>query len=141
MLSCATQVLWGLGWAFSGGADVAWLADELDRPEKIDRVLAARSRWELCGGGTGLASFGMLAWAAGLPAAIVTSGAGVALLGIFVAIRFPEDNFTRVRRPKTVFRNGLSLSMPAAFGASAALMASVGAVVRVPLLTTRTQHS
>jgi hypothetical protein len=28
-ISLCTQVLWGLGWAFSGGADVAWLADEL----------------------------------------------------------------------------------------------------------------
>jgi hypothetical protein len=26
-LIVATQVLWGLGWAFSEGADVAWLTD------------------------------------------------------------------------------------------------------------------
>jgi MFS family permease len=29
-LIIATQVLWALGWAFSGGADVAWLTDEFD---------------------------------------------------------------------------------------------------------------
>src|SRR5256885_2268406 len=27
-----TQVLWGLGWGFSSGADVAWITDELDEP-------------------------------------------------------------------------------------------------------------
>ena len=37
-LIVATQVLWGLGWAFSEGADVAWLNDELDRPDRIDRL-------------------------------------------------------------------------------------------------------
>ncbi len=29
-LLVATQVLWGSGWAFSSGADVAWMTDELD---------------------------------------------------------------------------------------------------------------
>src|SRR5438105_12833115 len=28
----ATQMLWGLSWTFTSGADVAWLTDELDRP-------------------------------------------------------------------------------------------------------------
>ena len=32
-----TQVLWGLGWAFSTGADVAWLADELDQRDRTAR--------------------------------------------------------------------------------------------------------
>ena len=35
-LLVVTQVLWGLGWAFSGGADVAWLTDELDRPDSSE---------------------------------------------------------------------------------------------------------
>ena len=30
-----TQVLWGLGWAFLTGAEVAWLTDELDRPDRV----------------------------------------------------------------------------------------------------------
>ena len=42
-------------------------------------------------------AFGLLGWAAGLPAAIVASGAAMALLGVFVAVRFPEDNFTPVQ--------------------------------------------
>ncbi len=96
-LILCTQVLWALGWAFSGGADVAWLTDELGQPGQIARVLAARARWDLTGGGTGGIAFGLLGWAVGLPAAIVASGAAMALLGVFVAVRFPEDNFTPVQ--------------------------------------------
>ena len=61
-----TQALWGLGWAFSNGADVAWLADELDRPDRIDRVLTASARWSLFGGATGMVAFGVLGWASNL---------------------------------------------------------------------------
>jgi hypothetical protein len=35
------------GWAFSGGADVAWLTDELGQPGRIARVLATRAQWDL----------------------------------------------------------------------------------------------
>jgi MFS family permease len=96
-LILCSQVLWGLGWAFSGGADVAWLTDELAQPGRIAQVLAARARRDLTGGMAGVIAFGLLSWAVGLPAAIVTSGAAMALLGVFVAVRFPENNFTPVR--------------------------------------------
>jgi MFS family permease len=110
-----TQVLWGLGWAFSSGADVAWLTDELGQPGRIDRALTARARWELTGGATGMIAFGVLGWAAGLGPAIVASGAGMALLGAFVAARFGEDNFTPVRQHRwsaslSIFRRGLRLA-------------------------------
>jgi hypothetical protein len=95
LIGCA-QVLWGLGWAFSGGADVAWLTDELGQPGRIARVLAVRARRDLAGGAAGVIAFGLLAWVAGLSAAIVASGAAMALLGVFVAATFPEDNFTPV---------------------------------------------
>jgi len=114
-LILVTQVLWGLGWAFSTGADVAWVTDELDRPDRIARVLTARARWDLLGGVTGLVAFGALGRAAGLAAAIVVSGAAMALLGVFVAIRFTEDNFVpaRGRRWSTsllIFRRGITLA-------------------------------
>jgi len=114
-LIVATQVLWGLGWAFSGGADVAWLSDELGRPDRVARVLAARARRDLAGGATGLVVFGALGWAAGLAAAIVVSGTAMALLGAFVAARFAEDNFVpepgrRRNASLLAFRRGLALA-------------------------------
>jgi MFS family permease len=110
-----TQALWGLGWAFSNGADVAWLADELDRPDRIDRVLTASARWSLVGGATGMIAFGVLGWASSLPTAIVVSGLGMAVVGIFVAVRFSEHNFTRTRAQRwtaslSIFRRGLALA-------------------------------
>jgi predicted MFS family arabinose efflux permease len=111
----ATQVLWGLGWAFSSGADVAWLTDELGQPGHIDRALTARARRELADGAIGMIAFGVLGWVAGLGPAIVASGAGMVVLGVFVAARFPEDNFTPVRQHRwsaslSIFRRGLTLA-------------------------------
>jgi MFS family permease len=89
-----TQVLWGLGWSFSTGADVAWVTDELNRPDRIARELTARARWDLAGQATGMVAFGLLGWAAGLATAIVISGLAMGLIGLFVATRFTENNFT-----------------------------------------------
>jgi len=110
-----TQVLWGLGWGFSSGADVAWVSDELDQTGRIDRVLTARARWDLVGGATGMVAFGLLGWAASLATAIVVSGAGMALLGICVAVWFSEDNFTptheqRLSASLSIFRRGFTLA-------------------------------
>jgi predicted MFS family arabinose efflux permease len=115
-LIVVTQVLWGLGWAFSGGADVAWLTDELGRPDRIDRVLTARARRDLAGSATGMLGFGVLGWAFGLAPAVVASGAGMAVVGLFVAARFTEDNFTPVPERRwsaslSIFRRGLTLSL------------------------------
>lgn len=44
-----TQMLWGLSWTFASGADVAWVTDELDRPEKISGVLVRSGRAQLTG--------------------------------------------------------------------------------------------
>jgi MFS family permease len=114
-LVIVTQVLCALGWACSIGADVAWLTDELNQPGRIARVLAARARRDLAGGAVGMIGFGLLAWAAGLATAIIASGAGMALTGLFVAVRFPEDNFVRASgrawtASLAVFRRGLSLA-------------------------------
>ena len=70
----------------TSGADVAWITDELDRPERTARLLTARARWDLVGGASGMVTFGVLGWATELATAIVISGVGTALLGLFVAV-------------------------------------------------------
>jgi MFS family permease len=114
-LLLVAEVLWGVGWGFSSGADVAWITDELCQPGRIAKVLTARARWESVGGAAGLAAFGTLGWAAGLSAATVVSGVGMALVGVFVAARFAEDNFTPVRGPRwaaslVILRRGVALA-------------------------------
>jgi predicted MFS family arabinose efflux permease len=110
-----SQVLWGLGWACSIGSDVAWITDALGDAGRIARILTARGRRDLVGGATGMASFGLLGWAAGLSTAIVASGVGMALLGGYVATRFSEDNFVPARERRwhaslSIGRRGLVLA-------------------------------
>jgi MFS family permease len=110
-----TQSLWGLGWAFASGADVAWITDELAAPQRSDRVLAAQARWGLLGSPAGVALLGALAWATTLRTAIVTSGLAMVLLGAFVA-RWPETNFVpadagrRWHEAMARFRRGFRLA-------------------------------
>lgn len=110
-----TQVLWGLGWTFSSGADVAWVTDELNEPGRIGSVLIARARWELVGAAGGMVGFALLAWSTSLPVAIVIAGAGMIALGLLVALRFTEHNFTptrehRWRASASIFRRGVTLA-------------------------------
>ena len=110
-----SQMLWGLAWTFSSGADVAWLTDELDEPARVAGVLVAGARWEQLGAAAGLLGFGLLAWATDLGPAIVLSGAAMIALGVFVALRFPEHRFTparenRWRASAAIFRRGLALA-------------------------------
>jgi hypothetical protein len=93
----ATQMLWGIAWTFASGADVAWVTDELNRPERTAAVLAAQARWQQIGAAVGMLGFGALAWAAGRGTAMVTAGVLMALLGLYVLTRFPEQHFTPTR--------------------------------------------
>ena len=102
-----TQILWALGWSFSGGADVAWLNDELNQPQQVDRVLMARARSDLTGSSIGMIAFGLLAAVIGLGSAVVITGSGIALAGRFVAMRFPEKKFNPIRHKR--WRASLSI--------------------------------
>jgi hypothetical protein len=111
----ATQMLWGLSWTFSSGADVAWLTDELDQPGRITTVLTASARWELMGAASGLIAFGALAAATDLSTAIVVSGLSMVVLGLYVATRFTEHNFTPARKNRwresvSIFKRGIDLA-------------------------------
>ena len=109
------QMLWGFGWTFSSGADVAWVTDELDDPSRIDRVLTARARWQQYGAAFGMVGFGTVAWATSLGTAIVLAGAVMIGLGAYVVVRFTEHAFTPTRENRwqesvSIARRGLALA-------------------------------
>ncbi|MDJ0771431.1 MAG: MFS transporter, partial [Ilumatobacter sp.] len=111
----AAQMLWGFGWTFSSGADVAWATDELDDALRIDQVITARARWEQFGAALGMIAFGGLAWATSLATAIVVAGALMIVLGAFVVVRFTEHEFEptrehRWRESREIFRRGAALA-------------------------------
>ena len=95
-LLVVSNCMWGLGWALSSGADVAWITDELDRPDLIDRVLAAQARRGLLGTAIGIVAFGALGWATTLSTAIVVAGLAMIGLGVLLVARWPETRFTPV---------------------------------------------
>lgn len=114
-LLVATQILWGLGWTFSSGADVAWLTDELDAPARTDRVLIRGAWSEQIGAVCGLLVFGSFAWVADTETAVVISGAAMIALGILVALTFPEHRFIRTathrwRQSRSILRTGISVA-------------------------------
>ena len=115
-LLVVSQCLWGLGWALSSGADVAWLTDELDRPDIIDRVVVARARWDLLGNAIGIAAFGALGWATTLSTAIVSAGVAMVLLGLVTVARWPETRLApaevgqRWRQSASILRRGITLA-------------------------------
>lgn len=111
----ATQMLWGLSWTFCSGADVAWLTDELDQPERVAGVLTAAARWEQIGAAFGLVALGGLAWLTTLSTAIVIAGLAMWALGGFVTLRFPGRHFAparsqRVREAVSILRRGIQLA-------------------------------
>lgn len=114
-LLVVSQCLWGLGWAFSSGADVAWVTDELGRRDLVDRVLTAQARWELLGLPLGMVLFGALGWATSLSTSIVVAGMAMVLLGLAVA-RWPETGFVpaaagrRWREATAIFTCGVGLA-------------------------------
>ena len=93
----ATQMLWGLSWNFAGGADVAWISDELDEPESVAAVLMRAEQAQLTGTVAGLVSISGLAWLIGPGRAMVLAGAAMVVLGLYVVVRFPERRFRPVR--------------------------------------------
>ncbi len=111
----ATQMLWGLAWTFSTGADVAWLTDELDRPERVASVLTASARWQQVGAAIGMLGFGALAWTTDLATSIAVSALAMWVLGLFVVVRFSEHHFTptrenRWRESVSIFQRGFALA-------------------------------
>lgn len=113
-LILATQMLWGIAWTFSSGSDIAWITDELRQPQRIPAVLARAARFELGGSGAGIVGIGLLAALAGLANAMIVTGVAMILLGVYVALRFPERNFTpepgnRWLASARIFKEGIAL--------------------------------
>jgi hypothetical protein len=71
---------------------VAWITDELDRYDLIDRVLTAQGRFDLIGAAVGIIAFGALGWATSMSVAIVVAGVAMIGLGVAIVARWPEAN-------------------------------------------------
>ncbi|MFI5693460.1 MFS transporter [Kribbella sp. NPDC051586] len=89
----AAQVLWGVGFTFTSGADQAWITDEVGT-ERAAAVFVRAQQFELGGKIVGIISAGALGLIS-LPLPMVLSGAGMILLALTLAVLMREENFHR----------------------------------------------
>lgn len=92
----AAQVLWGLGYTFTSGADVAWIADEVGDRRATPLYLRA-AQWGLFGDLLGSAAAVLLALIS-LSLPIVIGGVVIAALAVVLAFIMPETGFVRPAR-------------------------------------------
>ncbi|HMS59316.1 MAG TPA: MFS transporter [Tepidiformaceae bacterium] len=96
------QVVWGVGYTFTSGAQDAWLADEVGEAEAAPVYLKAARAAQLgtlvgVAAGVGLATQS-LAWP------LVAGGLGMIALGVFLALVMPETGFRPTpREDRTTF--------------------------------------
>jgi MFS transporter, DHA3 family, tetracycline resistance protein len=110
------QVLWGVGYTFTSGAQQAWITDEIGT-ERIATVFVRSTQVEMVGTIVGIVLAGALGlvWI-GLP--IVLGGAGFVALAAVLAVTMPEHGFTPTRSADRTtfatmarqFREGLALA-------------------------------
>ncbi|RZT27274.1 DHA3 family tetracycline resistance protein-like MFS transporter [Kribbella sp. VKM Ac-2569] len=112
----AAQVLWGVGYTFTSGADQAWITDEIGT-ERVGRVFVRTQQLELAAKIAGTVTAGGLGLIS-LPLPMVISGAGTMLLGLLLAVFMREQNFHRTPREERetfrqmaeTFKHGLAVA-------------------------------
>jgi len=89
------QVIWGIGYTFTSGAEEAWLVDEIGE-EGLTRIFLRGSQFSQIGGIVGIGlSIGLGSIALNLP--IVIGGILIVLLAVFLVLSMDESGFKRQR--------------------------------------------
>ncbi len=89
------QVIWGLGYTFTSGANEAWLSDEIGE-ERANRTFLTAKRYDLYGNLAGILAGMFLGSFTSAATLILTSGAGWILLTILLVFMMPENGFKPV---------------------------------------------
>jgi MFS family permease len=111
-----TQMLWGISWTFTSGSDVAWITDELNEPKRIPLVLARTARYQFIGSVIGMALFAGFAAIVGRQKAIISAGIIMLILGLLVALIFPERGFkpihtNRIKAAVSIMKDAIQILM------------------------------
>jgi len=103
------QVLWALGYTFTSGASEAWISDEIGEAAAGRAFLRANQIGNLAAL-VGIAC-GMLIGSIRINLPIQLGGVGIALLGLYLALRMPETGF----KPTSIEERGTWGDMKATF--------------------------
>ncbi len=92
-LYLVTQFIWGVGWTFISGAEVAWVTDEIGDVETVERLLLRRGRLELVAIVIGVMVFAVLSLVVSLAVCVMVAGASGFAWTAFLAFAMSERNF------------------------------------------------
>ncbi len=93
------QALFGLGYTFQSGADLAWVTDEMRDTQSADeseRLVLRHAMWRLVGVACGLGlAVPLLAFTGtSIETVMMLAGGSVMVFGLVLAVIMPENNFT-----------------------------------------------
>lgn len=94
-LLIVSQVIVGVAWTFSSGAETAWVTDELGSVEQAEPLIIRRGRIQLIAAVFGIGIFASLAVLFSLSVAVAMTGAVLVLWGFVLIGVMPENGFTR----------------------------------------------
>jgi len=90
-----TQFIWGIGWTFISGAEIAWVTDEVGTAEDVEPLLLRRGRLQFAAVVAGIVVFGLLSFLVPLTVAVMIAGGIGMAWSVFLAIAMPETGFRR----------------------------------------------
>lgn len=116
-LFLVTQFVWGIGWSFISGAEIAWITDELGSPEKAEPLILRRARLQLVAIIIGLVVFAGIGQLFSAQAAVLLAGAiGIGWAAVLAAV-MPENHFVaaqsgrRIATFATLLRTGFRITV------------------------------
>jgi MFS transporter, DHA3 family, tetracycline resistance protein len=109
------DILGGIGYTFTSGADVAWITDEVGE-EPAARLYLRGSQWSQAAGMLGI-GLGVLFASVRLGLPFVVSGIGEVALAGFLTITMSENNFTAQRVKGAKLRASLVTQWKQSLGA------------------------
>ncbi len=95
VLYLGTQFLWGFGWTFISGAEIAWVTDEVGTSDDVEPLLLRRGRLEFVATIVGLVFFGLLSQVVSLGTAVMVAGAMGLVWNLLLASMMRETGFQR----------------------------------------------
>lgn len=89
-----TQFVWGIGWTFLSGAEVAWITSEIGSAEKTEPLLFRRGRLQFVAMIVGVVVLSAFAMVTSVQLAVFVAGFTGIVWAVWLAFAMEENNFT-----------------------------------------------
>lgn len=112
-LFLVTQFVWGFGWTFLSGAEVAWFTGEIGSVDAAEPWILRRGRWQFGALIVGIIVFGGLGLLAAPQTAVIVAGSLMLVWAALLAVSMSETAFEpvasqRLAAARETFGHGLS---------------------------------